>query len=145
MKPIHDDVRDATVFLQQHYINEYVIHVYRNDAIGNKVSENLVHHSLKGGRAVCHTEVHYQQLEQALIGAEHCLPLVVFTNANVVVAPANVELHEDLGTFESMDEVVNEWEGVLVFACDDIEGLVVLDESQSAIFFLDKEDWCTNR
>ena len=120
VKLIHDDVRDATVFLQQCCINEYVIHVYRNDAIDNKVSKNLIHHSLKGGRAVCQTKVHYQQLKQASIGAECHLPLIAFTNANIVVAPANIKLHEDLGTFESMDEVVNEWEGVSVFVHDDI-------------------------
>ena len=44
-----------------------------------------------------------------------------------------------------MDEVVNEWEGVLVFVHDDIEGPVVLDELQLAVFFLDKEDWCADR
>jgi len=60
-------------------------------------------------------------------------------NVNIVVAPVNVKLREDLGTFESMDEVVNEWEGVSVFACDDIEGPVVLDKLQSAIFFLTKK------
>ena len=123
----------------------YIIHVYRNDAVSYNVSENLVHHSLKSGRAVHQTEVHYQRLEQALIGAECHLPLIAFTNVNVVVAPVNIELREDLDTFESMDEVVNEWEGVSVFAHDDIEGLVVLDELPSAVFFLDKEDWCGDR
>jgi len=113
-KLIHDYARDVTVFLQRRCINEYIIHVYRNDAVSYNVSENLVHHSLKSGRAVHQTEVHYQQLEQALIGAECRLPLIAFMNANIVVAPANVKLCEDLGTFESMDEVVNEWEGVSV-------------------------------
>ena len=51
-----------------------------------------------------------------MVGVKHRLPLVAFANANIVVAPANVELREVLRAFETMDEVVDEGEGVAVLS-----------------------------
>jgi hypothetical protein len=45
-------------------------------------------------------------------------------------------------TLESMDEIVDEGEGLSIFSHDGIECLIVLDEAELTIL-LDKKDWGT--
>jgi hypothetical protein len=59
----------------------------------------------------------------------------------IIISTAYIELGEVLCTFESMDQVVNEWERVSIFSHNGVECLVVLDEVELTILLLDEEDW----
>jgi hypothetical protein len=48
-------------------------------------------------------------------------------------------------SLESMDEIVNEWEGISIFLHDGVECLIVLNKTELTIFLLDEEDWSTNQ
>jgi hypothetical protein len=78
-----------------------------------------------------------------LIGLECGLPLIALLDADIIVSPLYVELGEVSCTLESMDEIVDEGEGVLIFSCDGIEYLIVLDEAELTILLFDKKDWGT--
>jgi hypothetical protein len=49
-------------------------------------------------------------------------------DTDIIVSPAHIELDEIVCTLEVMDQVINERKGVVIFACDGVEGAVVLDE-----------------
>jgi hypothetical protein len=83
--------------------------------------------SLEGGQAVGEAKVHDQGLEKSPVGTESCLP--PFMDADVVVASMHVQLCEILGAMETIDEVVDQWEGVTILSGDGIESPVILHEA----------------
>jgi hypothetical protein len=62
---------------------------------------------------------------------------------DIIVSPTYVELCEVSHTLESMDEIINEGEGVSIFSRDGVECSIVLDEAELTILLLDKKDWGT--
>jgi hypothetical protein len=78
-----------------------------------------------------------------LICSECSLPLIALSDADIIVSPSYVELGEVSHALESMDEIINEGEGVLIFSCDGIECSIVLDEAELTILLLDTKDWGT--
>ena len=125
--------------------DEDVVEVNTDDTERDEVVEDFVHHGLEGGGAVGQSEVHDEGFEQAAVGAKRRFPLVAFADANVVVAPADVELREVFRAFETMDEVVDEGEGVAVLSRDEVERAIVLYESQLTVLIFDEEDRCADR
>jgi hypothetical protein len=71
------------------------------------------------------------------------LPLIAFSDTDIIVSPSYVELGEVLCTLESMDEIIDKGEGVLIFSHDGIECSIVLDKTELTILLLDGEDWGT--
>jgi len=78
-------------------------------------SEDVIHHSLEGSRAVGHSEEHYKGFEEAPVGAESCLPLISGLDAYIIEAPTDVEFCEVLGSAELRDEFRDERERVSIF------------------------------
>jgi hypothetical protein len=58
---------------------------------------------------------------------------------DIVISPAYIELGEVLRTLESMDEIINEGEGILISLHDGIKGSVVLDKVKFTILLLMKK------
>ena len=77
-----------------------VVQVDHHDTFRYEVPEDIVHHSLEGGRAVSHAKEHYQGFEQTSIGPEGCFLLISGLNANVVETPTNIQLSEVSGSVE---------------------------------------------
>jgi hypothetical protein len=71
------------------------------------------------------------------------LPLIALSDANIIVSPSYIELGEVSRALESMDEIVDEGEGVSIFSHDGVECSIVLDEAELTILLLDEEDWGT--
>jgi hypothetical protein len=71
------------------------------------------------------------------------LPLIALLDADIIVSPSYIELGEVSRTLESIDEIINEGEGVSVFSCDGIECSIVLDKAELTILLLDEKDWGT--
>jgi hypothetical protein len=68
-------------------------------------------------------EVHDQWFEQTLICSKGRYPLIAFSDMDITVSLSDIELGEVSCTLESMDEIVNQGEGVSIFSCDGIECL----------------------
>jgi hypothetical protein len=63
-------------------------------------------------------------------------------DTDIIVSPAYVELGEVVHTLESMDEIINEGEGMSIFLHDGIKCSIVLDKAELTIL-LNKKDWGT--
>jgi hypothetical protein len=67
--------------------------------------ERVIHESLQCGGGVGHAEEHDRRFEEAFMSDEGTFPLISVLDADIVVAPSNVEFGEDLSSFEFIDEV----------------------------------------
>ena len=119
--------------------DQNVVQIDHHDTFCYEVLEDVVYHSLEDGRAVSHAEEHYQGFEQASIGPEGCLPLILGLNADVVETPTNVQLSEVSGSAELRYKFRDQWEGVLILDRYRIECSVVLNQLEEAVLFRDEE------
>ena len=71
-----------------------VVHVNGYHAFFNEFSKKVIHHRLKGCRAVAEAEEHHQRFIEAPICSESCLPFISFTDADIVITPSNIKLSE---------------------------------------------------
>src|SRR3981189_3102573 len=138
-RPFHDSVGDKAMFLQRCCKDKNVVEIDGDDTLGDKVFENLVHHRLEGRRAVGQSEVHHERFKQTTIRSKRRFPFIAFFYPHVVIPPADVELGEVLCAFESVDEVVNEGEGIAILSGDQVERAIVLDKAKSSVLLFDEE------
>ncbi|KAG5336712.1 hypothetical protein C0989_012024 [Termitomyces sp. Mn162] len=130
---------DLTVFLQHFDIDENGIKVHTHYALCYEVPEDVVHHSLEGGRAISKSKEHNEWLKQSPVGLEGSLPLISLVNAHIVVTPLDIQLSEVLHTLE-VDELGDEGERVMALHHHGVEYPVVLDQLEGAILLFDEED-----
>ena len=138
-----EDLQDLgnylAMFFQGLGENQYIIHVDGNYSFFDEFPEDIIHHGLEGGWAVAETKEHHQWFIEPPISSKGSLPLVSFSNANVVVTPANIKFSEVFSTFHSTHDVWDEGEGVPISYGDLIQLSIVLDKAKGAILFLDEE------
>jgi hypothetical protein len=73
-------------------VDQDVVHVDCEPVFPEFFNEDCVHHCLEGGWGVGEAEEHHPWFEEAFVGDECRLPLVLFLDADVVVSPLYVEL-----------------------------------------------------
>src|SRR5277367_4876844 len=105
--------------------------------------EDVVHHSLKGGRGVSEAEEHDSWFEETPRCLKGGLPLVALFDADVVIPPADVELAKKslaLHAFNAGGDA-GEWGGIgdSVF----VDRSVVLYGAPLACLLLNVKDWYT--
>ena len=71
-----------------------VIHIDLQPFFPKHVSEDMVHERLKCGRCITESEEHDGGFEESHGGNECSFPLVFFSDADIIVSPANVKLGE---------------------------------------------------
>jgi hypothetical protein len=120
--------------------NQDVIHIDENLPGGNEVTKDGVHHGLKYSRGIGEAKKHDKGSKHATVGLEGGLPFIPLLNADIVVAPADVEYGEDLGILEFFNNISNKRERVLVFDGEIIEFAVILNGVQLAVLFLNTEE-----
>ena len=74
-----------------------------------------------------------------MVSTESSLPLISFLHLDVVEAPPYVWLGEIPCPSEFLYQLGDEWERVLVFHHNHIEGTVVLNKSEGSVLLLDEE------
>jgi hypothetical protein len=126
MHVIKDKLCNASIFIQGACEDQDVIKIYGDNSLCDKILENLIHHYLEGGQTIGEITVHHEWLKEALVCMEHCLPLIALTDTDIVVSPAHMKLCEIVYALEAMDQVVNQWQWVMILPCDSIKGTVVL-------------------
>ena len=116
-----------------------VVQVYYDNPFRYDGSEDVIHHSLEGSRAIGHSEEHYEGFKEAPVGVESCLPLISRLDAYIIEAPTDVEFCEVLGSAELRDEFRDKRERVSIFDGYGIQRAIVLDQSERTIFLLNEE------
>lgn len=114
----------AQVICPGRAINQYIIEK-DNDEPAQKWLEHVVHEGLERCQGVGEAEGHDEELEQTLMSAERCFLDVVRVHAHLVVPRAHVELREEFGTAEFVEQLLDHRYGELVFDRDHVERPVV--------------------
>jgi len=96
---------------------------------------------LEGGGAVGHSEEHYKGFEEAVIGAEGCLPFISGLDTYVIETLFDVKLCEVLGSAELRDEFGDEGERVPVLDGYGVQHAIVLDQPERTILLFNEEYW----
>jgi len=122
-----------------------VVQVYYYDPFSYDGSEDVIHHGLESSGTIGHSKEHYEWFEQAMVGAESCLPLISGLDAYIIEAPTDVKFCEVLGSTELRDEFRDERERVSIFDGYSIQHTIVLDQSEQTIFLLNEEHQGCNR
>ena len=87
-------------------------------------------------------EEHDCGFKEAFICLEGGFPFVTFFNLYIVISSSNVQFCEPLCTFQLVDKVADEGEGVGVLSHSFIQQPIVLAGSECiGILFSDKEEW----
>ena len=73
------------------HVDSQVIHVDFQPFLSQHVSKDVVHEHLKCGRSVAKSEEHDSGSKQTHGGNKGCLPLVLLSDADVVVSPLNIK------------------------------------------------------
>jgi len=94
--------------------DQNVVQVHYNNPFHYDGSEDIVHHSLEGGRAIGHSEKHYEGFEEATVGAEGYFLFIFGLDAYIIETPADIQFCEVLGSMELRDEFGDEGEWISV-------------------------------
>ena len=100
----------------------------------------MVHKCLKSQWSITETKEHDHGFEEAE-GSDECgLPLILFSNVDVIVSPPDIELGEKGGIFHVVNQLRNEGERVSITDGMAVKVVVVLARVQSSIFFGTKKN-----
>ena len=91
---LQDNACNLIMLFESHGVDEDVVKIYTNNSLCNQIMEDVIHHRLKYGGAVSQAEEHYQSFKEPAIGLECCLPVILFLNTHIVVAPVDIQLGE---------------------------------------------------
>ena len=115
------------MFLFRLHKDQNVVQVHHYDPFGYESSEDVVYHSLEGGRTVGHSEEHHKRFEETAVGVEGCFPFISGLDTYVIETPSDIKFCEVPGFMELGDELRDEREGVPVLDGYGIQCTIVLD------------------
>src|SRR6266436_6805982 len=96
---------DSLMVHERGGVNEYVVHIADGLIVVDEGVEDVVHHSLEGGRRVAQSEEHDEQLKEYLVHGEGCLPLISFFETDIVEAPVEVQGGEPFRVMQPSEHV----------------------------------------
>ena len=101
----------------------------------------MVHECLECWRSIAEAEKHdcgFIETE----GSNECgLPLIFFTNVNIVISPSDVEFGKEGGVFHVIDQLRNEWERISIAGGVAVKVVIILAGVECSILFLNEEEW----
>ena len=103
-----------------------VVHIDLEPSLNDHVSEDMIHERLKSWRSITKAKEHDSGFEEAERSDECRFPLVFLLNANVVITPSNIKLHEQCGVLHIVDQLRNEGERIPVVNGVGIEVSIIL-------------------
>ena len=107
-------------------VDSHVIHVDLKPLLWKHICEDVVHEGLEGGGSVAESKEHDSGFKESHGGDESTLPLIFFSDANVVISPMNVEFGEQGGFFHVVNELRNQGERIGVSDGVGVQVVVVL-------------------
>ena len=91
-----------------------VVQVYYYNPFSYDSSEDVIHYGLKSSGTIGHSEEHYKQFKQAMVGTESHLPFISRLDAYIIETPADIQFCEVSGSAELRDEFGDEGEWISV-------------------------------
>ena len=124
-------------------VNKDVIEVNDNTNVQH-ILEDVVHKALKRSRRVCQAVVHYLEFVRTISCMKGGFPFVALGNVHEVVGPVEIDLRINVGGSKSIEQVQDEWKGILISLGDTVEPSVIDCEAKRAIFLrigAPDDDW----
>ena len=104
------------MFMVESYIilgvDFHIVHVNFEPLLWEHVCKDVIHECLECGGSIAESEEHDGGFNESHGGDEGCFPLVLFSNANVVISPTNVEFGEQGGFVHVIDEFRDQGERI---------------------------------
>jgi len=119
--------------------DQNVVQVHHYDSFSYEGSEDVVHHSLEGGRTVGHSEEHHKRFKKAAVGAEGHFPFISRLNMYIIETPSDIKFCKVSGFMKLGDEFGDKREGVPVLDSYSIQWAIVLDQLERIIFLFNEE------
>src|SRR4051794_5224149 len=85
------------------------------DAVVKERAEDIVDKTLEGGRGIGEAKRHYSEFIMTVVCMKSRLWYIVVLNTDLVVARAEVEFGEYLGALNSVKDLIDAGEGILIF------------------------------
>jgi len=104
-----------------------VIQVHYDNPFHYDGSENVIHHSLEGSRAVGHSEEHYEEFEEASVGVKGRFSLISRLDVYIIETPVDIQFCEVLGSAELGNKFRDEGERIFILDGYGVQSAVVLD------------------
>ena len=90
-------------------VDAKVIHIDLKPTLCDHISEDVVHKCLERGWGIAEPEEHDCRFKESEGGHKSSLPLIRFSNSDIVIPPTDVELGEQGGILHVIDEFRDEW------------------------------------
>jgi len=119
--------------------DQNVLQVHYYNPFGYEGSEDVVHHSLEGGRTVGHSEEYHERFKEAAVNAEGHFLFISGLDVYVIETPVDIQFCEVSGSTELGDEFGDEREGIPVLDGHGVQRTIVLDQPERTIFLLNEE------
>jgi len=119
--------------------DQNVVQVHYHDPFGYEGSENVIHHSLEGGRTVGYSKEHHERFKEATVGAEGHFPFISRLDAYIIETPSDVKFCEVPGSAELGDKFRDEGKRVSVFDSYSVQCTIVLDQPERTILLFNEE------
>jgi hypothetical protein len=80
-----------------------IVHIYGKPYLSYLFPEDGVHHHLECRQGIGEAEEHYHRFEESLWGEKGSLPFIPWFDPDIIVPPADIELHEEGATAEAVN------------------------------------------
>jgi len=94
--------------------DQNVVQVHYDNPFRYDGSEDVIHYSLEGGRAVGHPKKHYEEFKEATVGAKGCFPFISRLDVYIIETPADIQFCEVSGSTKLRDKFGDEGERISV-------------------------------
>ena len=108
--------------------DQNVVQVHHYNPFSYEGSENIVHHSLEGGKTVGYSEEHHKRFEEAMVGIEGCFLFISRLDMYVIETPLDIKFCEVPSSVELGDKFRDKRKGVSVLDSYSIQHAIVLDQ-----------------
>ncbi len=112
-----------------------------HDEVVKVGAKDVVHGTLERSGCIGETKGHDFELVVAVTSTECCLGNIILSNAYLPVSRLEVNLGEDRGSLETVEELLCAGNGVSVLDRLFVEGAEVDAEAKSTPFLTNEEDW----
>ena len=70
--------------------DQNVVQVHYDNPFCYDSSEDIIHHSLEGSRAIGHSKKYYEGFKEAMVGTEGCFPFISGLDAYIIETPVDI-------------------------------------------------------
>ena len=119
-------------------IHQHIIKIYE-DPMVQQFEEHLIHNPLKCRRGTHESKWHNLELISAIATSESRFTLILFSNRDLVISIAQIQLAEDSSTIQTLQKFIDAWQWKGVRDSLGIEHPVVYTHPELAIFLFGEE------